>query len=90
MPSVHGLISLVILGKRLRFVVVSLVTCVGSSSYWVIGAGAGFPFGEVEWQVQIGNGVGGGTYLCAAGTEWYSFSATGFLLLCVVAVLVFG
>ena len=38
--------------------------------------------------MQIGNGVFGGTYLCAAGTEWCSFSATGCWLLHVFAVLV--
>ena len=36
--------------------------------------------------MQIGNG--GGTYMCAAGTEGCSFSATGCWLLRVFAVLV--
>ena len=40
--------------------------------------------------MQIVNGVGGKTYLCAAGTEWCSFSAIGYWLLCVIAVLVSG
>ena len=40
--------------------------------------------------MQIGNCVGGGTYLCAAGTEWCSFSAMGCWLLRVVAVSVSG
>ena len=38
--------------------------------------------------MQIGNVVGGGTYLCAAGTEWCSFLATGCWLMRVVAILV--
>ena len=77
-----------ILGERLRFVVASLVTSVGSSSSWVISAGAGFPLGEFEWQMQIGNGVGGGTYLCAEGTEWCLLLERSCWLLCVFAVLV--
>ena len=40
--------------------------------------------------MQIGNCVGGGTYLRAAGTEWCSFSAMGRWLLHVVAVSVSG
>ena len=39
---------------------------------------------------DAGNGVGGGTYLWAAGTDWLLLSATGCWLLCVVAVLSLG
>ena len=38
--------------------------------------------------MKIVNGVCGGTYMCAAGTEWCSFSATGCWLLRVFDVLV--
>ena len=40
--------------------------------------------------MQIGDGVGVGTYMWAEGTDWCSLLSMGCWLLCVVAVLVSG
>ena len=53
---------------------------------FTIPAFVGFKIGGAA----AGNGVGGGTYLWAAGTDWPSLLETGCRLLFVVAVLASG